>query len=169
MSDDKLDNLKDLLETFMDPKQARQAAEEIRKGEQILRQNPAPEPKLELILKIKAQGISQLRRRRHVRIWRKYAMEAVAAVAVLGIVASVGLRLFQNGRSSIAYIPRAIWETYDITNEDPKLAYCNTEIEQLEQQFHKLQSPDEETRTTYDEVSEMEMEILEIETEFWKG
>jgi len=56
MSDEKLDNLRDLLETFMDPSKARQAAEEIREGERILRQNPAPEPSLELVLKIKAKG-----------------------------------------------------------------------------------------------------------------
>jgi len=110
-----------------------------------------------------------LRQRRRARIWRKYAMEVVAAAAVLGLIASIGLRFFYNGGSSIAYIPRAIWETYDITNEDSNLAYCSTEIEQIEQQFHKLQSPYEETNTAYDEVSEMEMELLEIETEFWKG
>ena len=167
MSDDNYDNLKDLFETFVDPERAGKAAEDIRAADEMMRRHPAPEPSLETVLKIKAQGISQMRRRRQIHAWRKYAVELLAAAAVLAVVASVGLKLFQNGTPQISILPKVIWDTYDVKKDDPALAYLGTELDQIEQQYQALQSP-EETTSTYDKVSELEMEISEIDSEFWK-
>lgn len=169
MSDYEHDNMKDLFESFVDPKRARKAVEDVHAADEIMRKHPAPEPGLELILKIKAQGIAQMQRRKRMHIWRKYAVEMLAAVAVLSIVASVGLKLFQNGTPKIETFSAAIWETYDLKKDDPTLAQLGDGIEQIEQQFRAIQSTEEETSNTYDEVSELEMELSELEGEFWKG
>ena len=48
------ENLKELFERFLSAEQAESGVEDIQKGEQILRQHPAPEPDSMLIANIKA-------------------------------------------------------------------------------------------------------------------
>ena len=42
--DSKKENLRELIEKFMDPKNARMYLEDIEAGERILREHPAPRP-----------------------------------------------------------------------------------------------------------------------------
>jgi len=165
------DDLKELFGAFMGPEEARKAADEVRAADEMLRANPAPEASREVLLKIKARGAAELAQRRRVRAWRKYAGEAIAAAAMLIILGGVGLKIFQNGPSSIRveYLSKAVWETNSIVSEDVTLAYISTEIEQLEQQFKTLVSPGEQTDTSTSELYDMEMELIAMETDFWKG
>lgn len=56
------ENLRELFERFVDARQAKEAAEDIERGEQILRQWPAPEPRAELLALIKTEMGAQIGR-----------------------------------------------------------------------------------------------------------
>ena len=161
------DNLRELLGAFMSPEEARKASEDVRAADEVMMRHPAPEPSLEVLLRIKARGAAELARRRRVRVWRKYAVEVVAAAAVLAVVGSVGLKFFQS--PSVTYLPRAIWEADSIVEADSNLAYISTEIDQIQEQFRAILSPPKQEDASVNELYEMEMELIAMETDFWKG
>ena len=172
MSSERHDNLRSLFETFMDAEQARQAAEDVRGADELFRRHPAPAPSREVLLRIKARGAVQLSERRRVRLWRRHVAEAVAAAALLVVVASVGLKFVGNDTPRIGpeIWSKAIWETDSIVRDDANLAYISTEIEQIEEQFKTALSPSEQqAETPVSELYEMEMELIAMETDFWKG
>ena len=81
MAERKDENLKELFENFVGPEQAKQAAEDIQRVEQMLEENPAPEPSEELQWQIKERICVALEKRRKVR---SYWMPVYRAVAVAG-------------------------------------------------------------------------------------
>ena len=73
--------------------------------------------------------------------------------------------------SKVSYasiIPAAVWEGDDIAVDDTDLAKYTVEIEQIENELTALQS-DEEDLDSDSTITEMEMELMEINSEFWKG
>jgi len=162
------DNLRQLFDRFFDPAEAQAAAEDVRAAERILDSYPAPTPDRETIASLKRHMTAHLRRRR--RLARLYRSTAVAAAVV--IVALAGL--FGRGPTPTAHVnyasilPATIWESEDVASEDLELAYFNAEIQQIEAQMRTLESGDEQSGVP-DRVEELEMEFIEIETEFWKG
>lgn len=169
MGSEDRDNLQELFGAFMGPEEARKAAEEVRAGEKMLRANPAPEPSGEVLLKIKARGAAELARRKRVRVWRKYVSEALAAAAVLLVVASVGLNLFESESPRRPLLPTTDWNAEDIVSADRDLAYISTEIDQIEEQFRTVASPSEQADRSASELYEMEMELIAMANDFWKG
>ena len=87
------DSLRSLFEGFMDAGQAEKSAEDIRQGDRILAEHPAPEPSNELIAAIKREAAETLRRSRH-SVSRKVALKTAAAAAVVLIAVLVGSNLF---------------------------------------------------------------------------
>ena len=166
------ENLRQLLGRFMPAQRAGEALDDIERGEQILRDNPAPEPRPELLLAIKAELAEHLAvRRRHGLTWLVPRLAAAAAMVVL---ASVGFRLVGTGRDKpnlgrdfAGLIPAAIWESDNIEADDVSLAYISTELERIENELRSLSSG--ETQDDESAVDEVEMELKEIEAEFWKG
>lgn len=173
MEDRNKENLRELFEKFFNAEQAESCVEDIQKAEQILRDHPAPEPDDMLIANIKAEIALRLHASRTHRI-RRIIYEAVGAAAVIIFVASVGLQLFQkNGPNSgedyyASIIPPKIWESNDITADDEDLATFTTQIEQIEDEVQTLQSG-QEVSNSDSSIEEMEMELIEINSDFWKG
>jgi len=172
MKDYDRENLDELLEKLFDAEQARKYIEDTRKVEQILRQYPAPEPDDMLIANIKAEVAVRLpvRRARHAR--RKlYEVAAIAAAVVL--VAFAAVRIFNEsepGRHvySASLLPKAIWESQDLAADDDNLAGFQTEIQQIEDEMLALES-DENSAENDTAVNELEMELIENSSDFWKG
>jgi hypothetical protein len=174
MEDRNHENLRELFEKFFDAEQAESCFEDIRKAEQILREHPAPEPDDMLIANIKTEIAMRLQASRAHHI-RRIIYEAVGAAAVILFVAAVGLQLFlqkdapQNGdfiQASI--IPTEIWESDDIAVDDEELAVFTVQIEQIEDEVIALQSG-EDTGNGDSTLTELEMELIEINSDFWKG
>jgi len=65
-------------------------------------------------------------------------------------------------------IPRAIWESDDIAADDVDLAILTSEIEQIEDEMLTLQlgESDGDSDTA---ITELEMELIETDSYFWKG
>ena len=165
------DSVKSLFEGFMDAGQAEKSAEDIRQGDRILAEHPAPEPSNELIAAIKREAAEALRRSRH-SVSRKVALKTAAAAAVVLIAVLVGRNLFEQGATPAVtaneMIPTEIWESNDLAADDAELAVLNAEIDQLENELIALRLGETGGNGT-GELTELEMELIVVDNEFWKG
>ena len=173
MNNENQENLKELFEKFLNAEQAEKYAEDVQKAEQILRENPAPEPDDMLIANIKAEIAMRLPARK-TYVFKHIAYKAVSVAAAVIFITAVGLRLFDNGdgeSNGVQYasiIPTAIWESDDIAADDANLVIYTTEIEQIEDELLTLQLG-EDGGNGDSSVSELEMELIEINnSDFWK-
>ena len=173
MEDRDSENLRELFEKFFDAEQAESCVEDIRKAEQILREHPAPEPDGMLITNIKAEMAMRLQAARAHHI-RRIIYEAVGAAAVILFVAAVGLQLFEKGAPQnedfiqASFVPTELWESNNIAADDEDLAVFTAQIEQIEDEVMALQSG-EDTGNGDSTLTDLEMELIEINSDFWKG
>jgi hypothetical protein len=167
------ENLKELFEQFFAPEQAASAVEDVRKAEQILRENPAPEPDTLLIADIKWQIEEMLAARKPAWTFRTVAYRVAVAAAII-VVAAIGIQLLKKGPekpSKMEYapmIPRAIWESNDITTADADLAVLTAEIQQVEDEVLTLELG-ERRGNGERAVAELEMQLIAISSNFWEG
>ena len=166
------ENLKELFEELFGTEQSEAAVEDVREGEQILRTHPAPEPDDALIGGIKAEITrALLRREASVFRWASYKVAAVAAVFI--ILAVVGVRMLEKGGEparvlTASIIPAAIWESEDIAADDAELAILTDEVEQIGSEVLAVQLG-ENGGNGHRDIAELEMELIEIDSDFWKG
>jgi len=168
------ENLKELFEKFLDAEQAQKYVEDVQKAEEILRENPAPEPDDMLIANIKAEIAMRLPARK-TYVFKHIAYKAVSIAAAVIFLTAIGLRLFEKDSSEhrplqyASIIPTAIWESDDIATDDVDLAIFTTEIEQIEDELMALQLG-EDSGNGESSVTELEIELIEInDSDFWKG
>ena len=166
------DNLKDLFEKFLDSEQAERNAEDIRKGEEILREHAAPEPDGEVIADIKAEVARELLSRER-RVTKQVVYKVAAVAAAFLILAVVSVKLFEKGgeqRKVIAasILPSVLWDSEDIAADDVDLAILTAEIEEIESEALALELG-ENGGNGLAELAELEMELMEIDSDFWKG
>jgi len=166
------EDVKALFEKFVNSEQAEQAAEDFLEAEQILRSCPAPGPDDEVIAGIKSQIAWALLDRKEI-VFKRKALKAVAVAAVFIVLAALSVKLFekQSQPQKIVYasiIPRAIWESEDIVSDDVNLATLTAEIEQIKDEMLALQLDDDGDNGS-GVIEELEMEFIEINSDFWKG
>jgi hypothetical protein len=173
MDDQNQENLRELFEKFFDTEQAESCVEDIQKAERILRENPAPEPDDMLIANIKAEIALRLQVSRAHR-FRRIIYEVVSAAAVILFVTMIGLQLFQKPATesgtvnTASILPTKIWESDNIAVDDEDLAVFTTQVDQIEDEVTTLQSG-EDTGNGDSALNELEMELIEINNNFWKG
>jgi len=172
MNGRKKENLKELFEKFLDAEEADEAVEDIRKGEEIIQEQRAPEPDGAVIAEIKAEiGRELLRRKTGVTKRVVYKVGAVAAAFI--ILATVSVKIFEKGgeegkvfRASI--LPSAIWDSEDIAADDAELATLTAAIEEIENDALALEFGENGGNGRID-LAELEIELMEIDSDFWKG
>ena len=172
MSGRKNENLKELFERFINNEQAKKAVEDIEKAEQILREYPAPEPDDMLIANIKAEIAMRLQQSK-AHVFKRVAYKVAVAAAAIIILAVTTVRLFEigGGEPEVHYasiMPTIIWESEDISTDDSALAILTAEIEQIESEILALQLG-ENGGNGETAVTELEMELVDINIDFWKG
>jgi len=155
---------------FGNAEEADAAAEDVRAAERILNAWPAPQPDAKLVAYINAQMAARQRRKR--RLARlSHAMTAAAAVIIVAAIALLGHGPASKPTAPMSYasiIPTSVWESDDVNAEDAELMYFDSEIRRIEAQMEALESGDDDIGPAGD-VEEIEMELMQIETEFWKG
>lgn len=167
------ENLRELFEKLFNAEQAERCVEDIKKADQILRDHPAPEPDATLIANIKAEIAMRLSARR-AQHFRRIIYEVVGAAAAIIIVTSVSMQLVQKdvprpGKlDNASILPTSIWESDNITTDDEDLATFTTQIDQIEDEVQTLQSG-KEAGNTESTLTELEMKLVEIDSDFWKG
>ena len=169
------ENLEELLAKFYDAAEAKQAAQEIREAEQILRASPAAEPSEALIADIKSQIAMRLAQQR-ASARRLVFAKAVAVAAVFVILASVAVRLFNQSRPMerghspvLAMISQEVWESGDIAADDPDLATLSAQIEEVARNLLSVRLDENGDGNGEAVVVDIEVKLIEIESEFWKG
>ena len=168
----KEEDIKGLFEQFADSKEPEQAADDIRQGEQILREHPAVEPDAELIAGIKAEIGRQLSERRTGIRWRIF-LKAAAIAAVFAVLSAIGVRLFEQESTEQVNIAdtltraQSIWESENIADADEELAVLSAETQQIESELLSLELG--ENGDDDKEWLELEMELIENSSDFWKG
>lgn len=174
MAERKEENLRELFENFVGAEQAEQAAEDIRRVDKMLEENPAPEPTEELRWQIKERICQSLEKRKAKRYWMP-AYRAVAVAAVIIFVFMVSLELFKRPIdvskpeliSYAAAIPPEVWDGSNIIEDDAELAVLSAEIEQVEDEFLTVQLG-QGYDNGKDNLTELELELMDIDSEFWE-
>jgi hypothetical protein len=160
------EDLTELFRLWLDPQKARDAAQEVRSAEEMIESYPTPLPAAATLDRVKQQMRHRVIRRR-----RSHFMEGVAAVAAaILIVAGLSQYGMPGSRSSVglAMLPAALWESNDIASDDVKLAYFNSEVDRLEAQVQAIESSDSDVSST-GTLDDVELELFQIDTDFWKG
>jgi hypothetical protein len=163
------DNLTELLNRFMDESAARGVQEDIEAADRILEAHPAPLPAPGTVATIKALTIAAaVHRRRRIRVFRG-AVAAAAAVILTVLIGQYGRAPVPGPSVNLASIfPAAVWESHDLGGDDLDLVYFTSEVRQIEAQMRALEAGETGGRPGRT-VEEIEMELMRIETEFWKG
>lgn len=173
MNDEREEKLKDLFEKFLDSEQAEQAVNDIEEGERILHRNPAPEPSDELIAGIKAEIAGQLLHRKE-NTFRKAIYKTMAVAATFILFAVISVKFFEKDTSepermaSQSTMPTAVWESECLADDSADAAALVAEVEQIESDLLAAQLG-ENGSNGYETVTELEMELIEINSDFWKG
>jgi len=174
MSSQNEENLKELFEKFLSSEQAAKAAEDVYKAEQILREHPAPEPDDMLIANIKAKIALNLRSLR-AKVFTQLVYKTAAIAAAILIVAAIGLNILEKDKDyrseriiPASIIPRATWDSDNIAADDVDLVTYTTEIEQIKDELRTLQLGKGNANGDA-ALIELEMNLVEIESDFWKG
>jgi len=168
------EKLRELFEQFMDPEQAKMHLEDIERGEQILREHPAPGPDDMLLANIKAQIALHVLPRKTV-LFKQIAYKAAAVAAAAIFFAAIWTNLFkappapETERSITASV--FPWsDSDDITTHDANLVVLTAEIDQIQNELIDLDLGQEGSDSDSESaVSEMENELLVIAGDFWKG
>ena len=174
MKNNKKENLKELFEKFLDSHRAQQAAKDINRAGEILEQYPAPGPSSQLLEGIKARVAIRAAARRKTIAFRRIAYRVAATAAVVIITISAGIRLFEKetpATKALALdlaIPATTWDSNNLAEDDDHSATLVAEIEQIERDLLALQL-DENGSNGLSVVEVLEMELNEINENFWKG
>lgn len=171
MNSETQDNLEELFGKFIGSEQAGEMAEDVRKGERILGEYSAPEPDQILIADIKAE-IAEALLHRGQTSFRRMAYRAMAVAAVIAVLATVSVKLFENGgvelKKPIGALVVVPWESDNIAEADVELSTLIAELEQVENEILALQS-NQVNGNGNKAVTELELELIEINSGFWKG
>lgn len=173
MEDQTNENIEELFGKFLSDEDARRAAEDIQKAEEILREHPAPEPAGELLADINSKIAEALSAEKaKTRKLTAYRVAAVAAAII--ILVAIGVRFFEKGPAetqspvTITLIQQAIWESEDISADQAELALLTDELEQIEGEILALRLGEDGGESNR-EFIELEMELTDIGGDFWKG
>ena len=167
------ENLKELFEKFLNSEQAERAADDIQKAEQILSEHPAPQPDDMVLADIK-MNISGALVRSKINVFRRRIYRTVAVAAAVIILAVISVKVFEKGGDepqrviTASMIPAAIWEGEDFAEDDAEIAMLAAEIEQIESEILALRLGENGGNGDI-AVTELEMELIETNSDFWKG
>ena len=167
------EELKGLLKKLLNSPEVEEAIEDVRKGERILSEHPAPEPDKQVIGNIKAE-IARAILCKKAAAFKRIAYRAVAVAAAVIILAAVGVKLFEKGNGepgkivTASIIPKAIWESGHLAADDAELATLTAEIEEIESEILAVKLG-ENGGNGFTDLEELEMELAEINSYFWEG
>ncbi|MBN2457443.1 MAG: hypothetical protein JXB29_13075 [Sedimentisphaerales bacterium] len=166
------ENIKQLFQRFLAAEEAKEAAEDIHRGDEILRKNTAPGPDEKVIENIKLNVKGKLLDSRGGVVRRR--LYGAACVAAAGIILTVLIiKIPRTGRDSqkgatASAITSAIWESDRLVEDDKDLSNLSLEVQQIEKEFLALRLG-EQSEYQQTELGDLEVEMMEINGDFWKG
>jgi len=180
MNTEKQDDLNKLLNTFMAPDSAEKAVEDFRQVDLFFEQyNKEAEPDSELLSKIKADISRELGHDKS-SVFKTAMLRFVAAAAVFLVAASVWFVVDQDSPQQQSPSPataqvtdvdsaESIWDSEDITANDIQYAIFERELQQIELEIAAIRNETYFTIQGEFDLTELENDFIEIESDFWKG
>ncbi len=160
---DKNDNLEELLGGLLDEAEARAAAADIRGGDVLLSEYPAPQPDARLLEEIKVKVGDSLAFAAARRRQAKWIGRAVAVAAAVIVIASV-LLLWPGPEQSFAE-HKDIWDDKAITSLRAEMdAVLDTMISISADEYGF-----DEAAGDFAEAELEELEMMATNDDFWKG
>ena len=164
-------NLDKLLTAFMDAPQAAETAKDIRAGRRIFADNPAPQPKADVIAAVKSRVSTHLRAHHKHQAFRRVIYKT-AAVAAIIVVAAVAMRFGEHKEIPSANISDGLmWHMWDDDNllaDDLNLAELTQKIEEIADNLAQAESDEYDYETDVD-FEDLETEMIAMNVDFWKG
>jgi len=164
------ENLDELLSRFLDEHEVHVAAEDIRLGENLLASFSVPAPDAVVIEAIKAQIGVRLRaqqKRRFIRL----TVQRIAVAAIIIVLAMAGLKFLVEQKPETSSLSKAaygqIWGDGEV-NGDEQLAALIAEIDEVEADILAIRLG-ENGGENDSLLTDLEMEMIEINGDFWKG
>ncbi|MCJ7729379.1 MAG: hypothetical protein MUO27_05840 [Sedimentisphaerales bacterium] len=166
------ENIEKLFGEFLSEEDSRRAAENVQKGERILREHPAPAPAGELLADINSKVVKALAAK-GAKTRRLIACKVAAVAAVVIILIVISAKFFGKGPAvqtpvTLEPIQRAVWESDGVSVDRTELALLTDEIEHVEGEILTLRLG-ENGENGGGEFVEIEMELTDIGSDFWKG
>jgi hypothetical protein len=166
------ENLRELLTGFMDEAAAKQTAEDIEKGEEILGANQSLGPDEQVLAEVKKNVAAALKRKRTVVFQRRILSAAAAAAVILvSVIALMQYSSNQNSEqtrviaNSTSSIPSRVWEGAD----DADVTVLRAEIENIQNELSGIHSDSVSTGGTNTTAGDLETELIETNGDIWKG
>ncbi len=165
------ENIEKLFGEFLPDQDSRQAAEDVRETERILREHPAPAPAGRLLADINSKVAEALAAKRAKT--RRLTVYKMAAAAVVIIFIAIGAKFFVKGPAArtpvtLEPIKRVVWESDGVSPGQTDLALLTGEIERVESEILTLRLG-EGGKNGSKESIELEVELTDIGGDFWKG
>ncbi|MHC5075490.1 MAG: hypothetical protein ACYTFM_03565 [Planctomycetota bacterium] len=164
------EEIKKLLERFMEAKKAGQATEDIWYGEQLLSEHPATEPDEDLVRRVKAAVRMRLAeeetKTKHIQV----IFKAAAIAAVLAIFSFIGMFLLDQEeklQGPIAGRSDTLWESEDLFAGDNKLMVLDTEIKQIRNELTILERGGTGSNGAQ-ALHDIETELIVFAGDFWE-
>ena len=164
------ENFDELLSDFFDREQARETQEDITAGDEILESFAAPTPSSATLEQIKKQvRVKLAAKQRRVLIGRGIQWAAVAAmIVILGLAASmfVDYQKPKSGEIMVAQADQKVWK--DLDEQDNELVMLVEEIDDIEKSLESIRLGEHGNGNGLG-IMELEMELITVNNDFWKG
>jgi hypothetical protein len=105
--------------------------------------------------------------------FRRFTYKLALAAAVFVVLAAVGVRMLKEGSGPLEIvqgpiISERVWDSENVAADDMDLAVFTAEVDQLEIEFTTLERG-ENGGNGQSDVSELEMDFVEISNDIWEG
>ena len=154
------ENLNELFSAFLDTDSAKQAAGDIRAGDEILTSHPGPGLDSDAIANLKSDIRLQLSRRRI----RKIVLQRIAAVIVIIASAAAVFISKSYGPAQPVIASASIW----LDKTDEQIASLTEQIGDIETEMFIIRLGADGNGNGFD-LTEIETEIENLNGNFWKG
>jgi hypothetical protein len=172
MSNRKDKNLDELLARFYGSG-AKKVADDIAEGERILRDYPDPKPDEETIILLKAKVAKAVALNREKAVRRTYSRVAAFAAAVI-VMAFISTALLVNGPIGSRRVATTVKVTQGASGNDEffygdeEMATLSAEVKQVGDEIMALDMGVANDDLDSDWI-DVEMGLIDIESDFWKG
>jgi hypothetical protein len=162
------ENIEKLFSEFLPEQNSRRAADNVQEVERILCEHPAPAPAGGLLADINSKVTKALAAKR-----ARTLVYRMAAAAVVIILIAIGVKFFSKGPAVqtpvvLEPIQQAVWESDGVSVDRTETALLRDEIELTEGEISTLRL-DKGGRSGGGEFVEIETELTDISSDFWKG
>ena len=165
------ENLDELLSRFFDELQTHEVAEDIRKGDKLLASFSAPVCDQAVIGNIKAEIKEQLKARKRQQKVRSI-FNRVAVAAVIIVFAIAGVRFFPASEHRSLTISKSgvdfTWDDQSVSNGYEQFATLTSQIDEIEASMLAIRLDEYEAESGII-LTDLEVEMVEINGDFWKG